>query len=164
MSIFRAASPSFPHYDSLGQPPCNVCIIYWKPLILRHFSIFLLFSSSPISYSKCTYHYSQTSTRNEKIHVFRLIHFMSKCSHPPHIQRENPLHSIWKCTYHYPQTCTLKPHFSAITDDYNGHHRLRKIDWKFRVDIQWEQAARKDRFIKVSKAHKAQYVVSYKSF
>ena len=60
---------------------------------------------------------------------------MSKCSHPPHIQRESPLHFIWKCTYHYPQDCTLKPHFSAITDDFNGHHSLRKIDWKFRIDI-----------------------------
>ena len=39
-----------------------------------------------------------------------------------------------------------------------------KLDWRFRVDIQWEQAARKDRFIKVSKAHKAQYVVSYSPF
>ena len=98
------------------------------------------FSCSPISRWKCTYHYSHASTRNEKIHVFRLIHFMSKCSHPPHIPRESPLHFIWKCTYHYPQTCTLKSHFPAKTDDFNGHHRPRKIDWKFRVDIpQWSQ-------------------------
>lgn len=73
--------------------------------------------------------------RNEKIHVFRLIHFISKCSHTPHSPRETILHFIWKCTYHFPLTCSLKPHFSAIMDDFNGHHSLRKIDWKFRVDI-----------------------------
>lgn len=60
---------------------------------------------------------------------------MSKCSHTLHSPWETYLHFIWKCTYHYPQTCTLKPHFSAIMDDFFGHHSLRKIDWKFRVDI-----------------------------
>lgn len=53
---------------------------------------------------------------------------------------------------------------SWFLDDFSGHHSLRKIDWKFRVDIQWKKAARKDRFIKVLKAHKPQYVVSFNSF
>ena len=52
-----------------------------------------------------------------------------------HIPCETLLHFIWKCTYHYLQPCTLKPHFSAIMNDFYGHHSLRKLNWKFRVDI-----------------------------
>ena len=138
MSVFRASIPLIPHYDSLGQTPRNVCIIYQKPLILLHFSIFLLFSSTPISCSECTHHFSLTSTLNKKsLPSMKKFHHLFS-SFLPHFDLISSIASekVLPISFDNEVIIVARPvpeksfflDISWFLDDFSGHHRPRKID------------------------------------
>ena len=131
-----------------------------------------LLSFSPYTTpEKWAYHLPSPSTPNSpgKIAFFLSAHFLP-LSYIPHEKwgYQNPLAS----TQNFPRNIGFREGKRAIYRTINGIGWMIttppiyswKCDWKFRVDIQWKKAARKDRFIKVSKAHEQQYVVSFTSF
>ena len=138
MSVFISQSIAISPYYFLGQTPHNLYIIYWKSLILRRFLALLNISSSPISCSECTYHFSLTSTLNKKsLPAMKKFHHLFS-SFLPHFDLISSIASekvlLISCDNEVIIVARPVPEksffldISWFLDDFSGHHSLRKID------------------------------------